>query len=535
MLDNPSLRESIGIFLKRCHDSNRLLQGFIFRRGDPDGLLALANTISATQDLVSTLMRNSDKDECIRALVSRIHLDGPIALATRIKDAIDQEGLVEQQRIEENETGEITALAESILNSEGSKEDSHFVKGARKKRPTSIREHYSSDSEAWVMKPAASPILESLHHDLDALANEKTLLAETLCNRLGVTTLTLRFTPNLGHICHVKGKDIKQDLSDIRNVSSSKSTRSFHHPDWTNLGQRMETCKFRIRREEGSVFRSLCEDVITNIIKLRRSAAVLDELDVAQSLATLAAEKNWTRPILNSSTSHKIIGGRHPTVEGGLEVEGRNFTQNDCFVGDLQKIWFITGPNMAGKSTFLRQNALITILAQIGSYVPARYAELGIVDQIFSRVGSADDLYRDQSTFMVEMLETATILRHATARSFVIMDEIGRGTTPDDGAAVAFACLWHLHNVNQSRSLFATHFHVLADIIKKADMESVGFYCTDVEEDEEGEGFRYVHKLREGVNRQSHALKVARLAGLPAEVINVARKVLDEVAVTGSE
>ena len=159
--------------------------------------------------------------------------------------------------------------------------------------------------------------------------------------------------------------------------------------------------------------------------------------------------------------------------------------------------------------------------------MPAEYAELGIVDQMFSRVGSADNLYRDQSTFMVEMLETAAILKHATAKSFVIMDEIGRGTTPGDGEAVAFACLAHLYKINKCRTLFATHFHGLAELIEGEGMSGVGFYCTDVLEDEEGEGFRYVHRLREGVNRRSHALKVARLAGLPDEAIAVARRVLE--------
>lgn len=223
--------------------------------------------------------------------------------------------------------------------------------------------------------------------------------------------------------------------------------------------------------------------------------------------------------------THKIIGGRHPTVESGLREEGRNFITNDCFVGSPERLWLITGPNMAGKSTFLRQNALITILAQVGSYVPAEFAELGIVDQIFSRVGSADNLYRDQSTFMVEMLETATILRLATSRSFVIMDEIGRGTTPEDGIAVAYACLHHLLSVNKCRTLFATHFH---DLVELAEGRSdVGFYCTDVKEFGGG-GFSYVHRLRKGVNRESHALKVAKLAGLPEAAISVAREVLEK-------
>ncbi|KAJ2955085.1 hypothetical protein NQ176_g11426 [Zarea fungicola] len=190
---------------------------------------------------------------------------------------------------------------------------------------------------------------------------------------------------------------------------------------------------------------------------------------------------------------------------------------------------------MAGKSTFLRQNALITILAQIGCYVPASYAELGIVDAIFSRIGSADNLYGDQSTFMVEMLETAHILKHATSRSFVIMDEIGRGTTPEDGTAVSYACLHHLVTVNQCRTLFATHFHTVADLAAADGLcdpqhGTVQFYCTDVEEDESG-GFIYVHKLSKGINRKSHALKTARQAGLPEVALRRAEGVLTGMAV----
>ena len=529
MLNDDELRERTTILLRRCHDSHRLLQKFAFGRDDPDDLLALASTVTATQDLVATLTRDSKRDECIHALVTRIHLDGPTTLSKRIREAIDEEGVVQQHRLEDEEAGEMQALAQEIVVSEGSKEDSTILKKpARRKKPTSIREHYSDDNEAWIMKPGASPNLQHLHRDLITLTQEKAALAQSLSQRLGVTSLTLRFTPGLGHICHVKGKDTKTDLFSIRPVSSSKSTRSFQHPEWTSLGQRLDHCKFRIRTEEQVVFNNLRKAVISSIVKLRRNATVLDELDIACSFATLAAEKGWTRPILNTTSTHKVVAGRHPTVEGGLEAEGRTFVSNDCFVGTPQKTWLITGPNMAGKSTFLRQNALITILAQVGSYVPAQYAELGIVDQLFSRVGSADNLYRNQSTFMVEMLETSLILRNATSRSFVIMDEIGRGTTPEDGTAVAFACLWHLGTVNRCRTLFATHFHALADMVSDKGVEGVGYYCTDVEEDANGEGFRYVHKLRQGVNRRSHALKVARLAGLPEKVIGVAMEILDK-------
>lgn len=222
--------------------------------------------------------------------------------------------------------------------------------------------------------------------------------------------------------------------------------------------------------------------------------------------------------------STRYSGGRHPTVIQGLEEQGRTFVSNDCLIGGQERIWLITGPNMAGKSTFLRQNALISILAQVGSFVPAHSAEIGLVDQIFTRVGSADNLFKDQSTFMVEMMETAAILNQATPQSFVIMDEIGRGTTPEDGIAVGFACLHHLYFKNRCRTLFATHFHSLADMTQE--LEHLACYCTDID-DGPGQSFSFVHRLRKGVNRSSHALKVARLAGIPDAAIETAKTVLD--------
>jgi DNA mismatch repair ATPase MutS len=326
-----------------------------------------------------------------------------------------------------------------------------------------------------------------------------------------VANLSLKWSPGLGHFCHLKGKGSKiESIAGARRVSLSRSTSSFHIPAWTHLGRQIDEAKQRIRAEEQNIFARLRDEVIKNLVSLRRNAAVLDELDVACSFANLAEEQHLARPILSYGTAHHIVGGRHPTVEAGLGSEGRQFTSNDCNVGERHRILLITGPNMAGKSTYLRQNALISILAQTGSYVPADYASIGIVDKIFSRVGSADNLYQDQSTFMVEMLETAEILKQATPRSFVIMDEVGRGTTPEDGVAVGFAALHHLYHVNRSRTLFATHFHALADMT--ASWEGLECYCTDVVEQEDG-SFAYAHRLKKGVNTQSHALKVARLAG----------------------
>ncbi|CRK37274.1 hypothetical protein BN1723_004320 [Verticillium longisporum] len=553
-IEKTDLRDTVILLLRRSHDSQRLVQKFALGRGDPDDLLALASTVQACSDIATRLSKAAKTGataSCLAAIVARLDLKKPTELARRIKEAIDEEGIVHQHEIEDGEAGHMMALAQEIVNAEGSQDDAAAVipkttvKKPGKARPTSVREYYADDNEAWVMKPSASPRLERLHAELTGLHAAKDTLMESLREQHAAPSLTLRWTPGLGHICHVKGKDARALAEDstARPISASRSTRSFHLPEWTTLGQRLDSARLAIRSEEQRVFQALRERVILNLVKLRRNAAVLDELDIATSLALLARDQGLTRPRLNHSTTTKILGGRHPTVEGGLTERGRSFVRNDCLLGPAPAhapLWLITGPNMAGKSTFLRQNALITVLAQTGCYVPAAHAELGLVDALFSRVGSADNLYRDQSTFMVEMLETAHILRAATPRSLVVMDEIGRGTTPEDGAAVAFASLHHLATVNRCRALFATHFHAVADLAAARglcgsgegagrDAGRVETYCTDVEEDESG-GFVYVHKLRKGVNRQSHALKVARLAGLPESAIQVAGDVLGEVS-----
>lgn len=536
------MRDSIVLLLRRSHDSQRLVQKFALGRGDADDLVALANTIHATEDIVRLLKKaaavaeknGARTTDCLTTMADRILLDGPMELARRIKEAIDEDGIVQRHEVEDSEAGEMMALAQNVVTSEGTAEDAASLPKGKKKRATTIREYYGEDNEPWVMKPTASAALQTLHKQLNELLQEKEVLGETLRERLGAQSLTLRWTPGLGHICHVKGKDSK-NLTDVRSLSSSRSTRSFHAAEWTDLGQRIDQTRLHVRSEEQRVFHDLRSRVVLNLVKLRRNAAVLDELDVTTSFALLAQEKDLVRPELNNSTAHTVVGGRHPTVESGLTSQGRTFMRNDCLVGTPNhgRVWLITGPNMAGKSTFLRQNALITILAQIGAYVPASYASIGIVDAIFTRVGSADNLFSDQSTFMVEMMETANILRMATPRSFVVMDEIGRGTTPEDGSAVAFAALEHLAKVSRCRALFATHFHDVADLAAEGGLcvdemggGVVDMYCTDVEEDDRG-GFVYVHKLRKGVNRQSHALKVARLAGLPEPAIQTASRVLE--------
>lgn len=541
-IENAELRDSVIQLLKRSYDSQRLVQKFTFGKGDPDDLICLSRAVEASKEVrqvlsdhskLTSLSNTSESNHSISSMISRLHLDGPSALAEQILAAIDEEGLLQKQRIEDSAAAEAASLAQKVTMDEGTSSDLEAlpkkVRAKKGDRPVAV-DPDSGPLDTWIMRRNASQNLNTLHAKLETLSDEKISLTQRLRESVDSSALSLKWTPGLGHICHVKGAKISQqsleDLGVTRNVSSTKSTRSFYLPAWTELGAKMDHVKIRVRQEEQAIFERLRREVILNLVKIRRNAAVMDELDVACSFALLAQEQQMVRPILNDGAQHKIIGGRHPTVKLGLDEQGRSFVSNDCFLGDSERIWLITGPNMAGKSTFLRQNALITILAQVGSFVPAAYAEIGIVDQIFSRIGAADDLFRDQSTFMVEMLETAAILKQATPKSFVIMDEVGRGTTPDDGTAVSFACLHHLHYHNQSRVLFATHFHALADMTQP--FEKLERYCTDVKDLPSG-AFSFVHRLRKGVNRQSHALKVAQLAGLPKETLELAKSVCEEM------
>ncbi len=255
-----------------------------------------------------------------------------------------------------------------------------------------------------------------------------------------------------------------------------------------------------------------------------RAAGALAALDVAAGLATVAVEHAFVRPTLDESSAFEIRGGRHPVVEAlaqGTAQAGR-FVPNDCDLGGQERLWLVTGPNMAGKSTFLRQNALIAILAQMGSFVPAEAAHIGVVDRLFSRVGAADDLARGRSTFMVEMIETAAILNQATPRSLVILDEIGRGTATFDGLSIAWATLEHLHDVNRCRALFATHYHELTAL--KERLEALGCYTMRVKE-WKGEVI-FLHEVAPGAADRSYGIHVAKLAGLPARVIKRAEEVL---------
>ncbi|MDZ7905435.1 MAG: DNA mismatch repair protein MutS, partial [Cypionkella sp.] len=275
-------------------------------------------------------------------------------------------------------------------------------------------------------------------------------------------------------------------------------------------------------------FARLKDCVLENAAMICEVTQVLAEIDLTTAWAELAVEKRWSKPVLDNSRAFNVQGGRHPVVEQALERGPRHaFVPNDCALstGGTPAIWLLTGPNMAGKSTFLRQNALIAVMAQAGCYVPAAHAHIGLVDQLFSRVGASDDLARGRSTFMVEMVETAAILNQAGDRALVILDEIGRGTATYDGLSIAWATLEHLQSTNKCRALFATHYHELTALAGKLD----GLHNATMSVKEWDGEVIFLHEVQAGAADRSYGVHVAKLAGLPSAVISRAEFVLDQL------
>jgi DNA mismatch repair protein MutS len=282
---------------------------------------------------------------------------------------------------------------------------------------------------------------------------------------------------------------------------------------------------------ELGVFDVLVAEAVGHADIIRAGAAALAVLDVSSSLAVLALGEGWCRPVVDASLAFEIVGGRHPVVEQALRRAAANeFVANDCDLSPegsakAGAIWLLTGPNMGGKSTFLRQNALLAILAQMGSYVPAKSASIGVVDRLFSRVGASDDLARGRSTFMVEMVETAAILNQAGERALVILDEIGRGTATFDGLSIAWAAVEYLHEKNRCRAIFATHFHEMTALAGKLErLHNVTMRVKEWEGD-----VVFLHEVGKGAADRSYGVQVARLAGLPDAVVQRAKDVLHQL------
>jgi DNA mismatch repair protein MutS len=301
----------------------------------------------------------------------------------------------------------------------------------------------------------------------------------------------------------------------------------FSTTELASLEQKISHAAERALAIEIDLFNGFCQQVIDARAEISSCAAALADLDCLSSLAHLARTQSHVRPTIDDGIGFIIRDGRHPVVEAALARDGASrFISNDCNLGeDETALWLLTGPNMAGKSTFLRQNALIVVMAQMGAFVPASFAHIGVVDRLYSRVGAADDLARGRSTFMVEMVETAAILNQATQKSLVILDEIGRGTATFDGLSIAWAALEYLHEHNQSRALFATHYHELTSLQKTLSR----LKCMTMAVKEWQGEIKFMHHVEEGAADRSYGIQAAKLAGLPSAVIARAQEVLAQL------
>ncbi|MEJ6509893.1 MAG: DNA mismatch repair protein MutS [Octadecabacter sp.] len=346
-------------------------------------------------------------------------------------------------------------------------------------------------------------------------------------DRTGVSALKIKHNNVLGYFIEVtathSAKMLAVPLSEtfIHRQTTANQVR-FTTVELSELETRILNAGGQCLEIEKRLYSTIKSAILNQAPHLFAVARALAEFDLSAALARLAREEGWVRPVMTAEREFVITEGRHPVVEAALRASGTPFVANDTDLSDEQ-IWLLTGPNMAGKSTYLRQNALIAVLAQMGAFVPAKAATIGVVSQIFSRVGASDDLSKGQSTFMVEMVETAAILNQADDRALVILDEIGRGTATYDGLSIAWATLEHLHEVNRCRALFATHYHEMTGLSEK--LEGVANATVTVKE-WDGDVI-FLHEVKRGTADRSYGVQVARLAGLPKSVVERAKVVLE--------
>ena len=471
------LRRSLREALRHVPDLDRALSRLALDRGGPRDLAAIRNALAAVPTLSVQLggapailadaaTRLTGFDD-LQALLQRALVAEPPLLARDgefVAANYDAE-LDETRRLRDEGRGVIAAMQAEYAECAGI--------GSLKIKHNNVLGYFIETTDTHAAKMMAPPLSETFIH------------RQTTANQVRFTTLRL----------------------------SEMETRILNAG-----GHALEI--------EKRVYDSLKGAVIGAAARLHEVARALAEIDLSAALAELADEADWCAPLVDDSRTLVIEGGRHPVVERALRQAGEPFIANDLRLTDGSAgaaIWLITGPNMAGKSTFLRQNALIALLAQTGSHVPARSARIGLVSQIFSRVGASDDLARGRSTFMVEMVETAAILNQADDRALVILDEIGRGTATWDGLSIAWATLEHLHEVNRCRALFATHYHELTALAAKL----AGLSNASVAVREWQGDVIFLHEVRPGAADRSYGVQVARLAGLPSAVVERARALLD--------
>ena len=468
------------IALKRVPDLTRALTRLSLDRGGPRDLRAVATAILGARELSGLLGALGDQPEGI-AGIARVLATAPADLAAELDADIGEEPPL-------------------------SAADGGFVRQGYDPALDAERQ-LGSETRAVVA------------------ALQARLVAET-----DVKSLKIRHNGVLGYFVEVPAGQGQKLLEEPHRQSfihrqTLANVFRFTTAELAELEGRIARAHEAALERESAIFARLAEAVVAATGPLRATADALAALDVAAALAHLARRRDFCRPKVDRSLAFRIEGGRHPVVETMVQAAAGTFVTNDADLsgGDEGgQIWLVTGPNMGGKSTFLRQNALIAILAQMGSFVPATAAHIGVVDRVFSRVGASDDIGGGRSTFMVEMVETAAILNRATQRSLVVLDEIGRGTATFDGLSIAWATVEALHNDTRCRALFATHFHELTSLAKS--LPRLSNHTMKVKE-WEGEVV-FLHEVATGAADRSYGIQVARLAGLPEAVLARARRVL---------
>ena len=485
--ENNSVREDFREMLRSCPDIERAVSRLSLGRGGPRDLANIGQGLNLVPQIKNLLSDFSHKPD------GQMIKDMPPA----VKDILDRLGYHQElvDKIIASLDEDLPLLAR----------DGGFIKEGYYPPLDEIR-HIKNDSHQMLMEMQGRYIQDT-----------------------GIPQLKIKYNNVIGYFVETPSKFASQMLENkffIHRQSVLNATR-FTTVELTELENKIRGAEDKALAMELELFAQMVEDVIRLSDDISHTAKALAELDVAAALADLSIEQNYTRPVVDESLVFDVKEGRHPVVEAAINKEHNGaFVGNDCVLSEENgKIWLLTGPNMAGKSTFLRQNAIIAIMAQMGCFVPAKEAHIGVIDKIFSRVGASDDLAKGRSTFMVEMVETASILNQADERSFVILDEIGRGTATYDGLSIAWAVVEHLHDVNKCRALFATHYHELTLLNSK--LKNMSLHCMKIKEFN-GEVV-FLHEVIDGAADRSYGIHVAKLAGLPKLVVKRAEQVLDSL------
>jgi len=481
-IEQNNIREDIRKALKQSADIERSIGRLSLERGGPRDIAAIKNTLSNAVNL-SIILNNYNKNlpEAIKDILASLNLWGEHHPLINQLDRALKEDLPMLSR----DGGFIKAGYSPKLD------EYQSLKSKGKDHIAALKVKYSKQVNLPKLKIKHNNIIgyhiEVNSNNADVLFADK----ENFIHRQTLATVA-RFTT--------------VELSDLEKNIAEASVKSL--------------------ALELDIFKNLVAEVLSNDEIIIKTAYALATVDLGSSLAELAVKNNYTRPLIDSSLTFDIKGGRHPVVENAIKLrENKDFIENDCNLAEETRLWLLTGPNMAGKSTFLRQNALIALMAHIGSYVPAAHAHIGVIDRLFSRVGAADDLARGRSTFMVEMVETAIILNQATPRSLVILDEIGRGTATYDGLSIAWSCLEYLHEENKCRTIFATHYHELTSLTETLSSLS----CHSIKVKEWKDNIIFLHEVIKGTADRSYGIHVAKLAGLPPAVIIRSEEVLKNI------